>query len=275
MRWAGRGRGRVAPGAVSVSHPPPTATRRTRHPKTSMRAGVDARRRSASGVRHLTKEGRMRVGVLGTGAVGKAIASKLVELGHEVTMGSRAADNPEALAWANAAGEQARAGTFAHAGANGELLFNCTAGDASLAAIGSVERSDLQGKVLVDVANPLDFSQGFPPTLSVSNTTSLAELIQRDYPELRVVKALNTMNNQVMVDPSRIGGESVVFMSGDDADAKREVVSLLGEFGWPEPSILDLGDITTARGPEMFLPLWVRILGALGTGDFNIAIVRR
>ena len=217
----------------------------------------------------------MRVGVLGTGAVGTAIATKLIEGGHEVTMGSRAADNPDALAWANAAGERARAGTFAHAGANGQLLFNCTAGDASLAALGSVPGEDLAGKVLVDVSNPLDFSQGFPPTLTVCNSISLGELIQRDYPAVRVVKALNTMNNQVMVDPSRLGGDSVVFLSGDDADAKRDVAALLEEFGWPAASILDLGDITTARGPEMFLPLWLRIMGAIGTADFNIAIVRR
>lgn len=216
----------------------------------------------------------MKVGVLGTGAVGRTIGSRLVLLGHEVLMGSRTVDNPDATAWAQRAGEQAHHGTFADAVRFGELLFNCTAGAASLDAIGSCEQAHLAGKVLIDVANPLDFSQGFPPSLTVSNTDSLGEQIQRAHPALRVVKSLNTMNSQIMVDPSRLDGAHNVFLSGNDAEAKATVVGLLQDFGWPESSIIDLGDLTAARGMEMFLPLWLRLHGTMGTGEFNIGIQR-
>lgn len=216
----------------------------------------------------------MRVGVLGTGMVGRTIAGKLVSLGHEVVMGSRTADNPEAAQWAAQAGEGAGHGTFADAARFGELLFNCTSGVASLAALDSVDQGDLAGKVLVDVANPLDFSRGFPPSLAVSNTDSLAEQIQRAHRELRVVKALNTMNCNIMVDPGRLNGQHQVFLGGDDADAKATVVGLLREFGWSDSSIMDLGDITAARGMEMVLPLWLRLMGTLGSAEFNIAITR-
>ncbi|HWB71327.1 MAG TPA: NAD(P)-binding domain-containing protein [Egibacteraceae bacterium] len=216
----------------------------------------------------------MRIGVLGTGMVGKTIGARLVGLGHEVVLGSRTPDNPSASAWARQVGDGADRGTFADAARFGELLFNCTAGTGSLAAVGSADEGDLVGKVLIDVANPLDFSQGFPPSLSVVNTDSLGEQIQRAHPALRVVKALNTMNCQIMVDPGRLGATHHVFLSGDDADAKGTVVRLLQEFGWPASCIIDLGDITTARGPEMFLPLWLRLYGVLATGEFNIAVVR-
>ncbi len=217
----------------------------------------------------------MNVGVFGTGAAGKMIGRRLVSLGHEVLMGSRRADNPDAVAWAQQAGQHAHQGTFDDAARFGELLFNCTAGTASLDVIGSVQREHLAGKVLVDLANPLDFSGGFPPSLAVSNTDSLGEQIQRAHPELRVVKSLNTMHSGIMVDPARLAGPHNVFLSGNDPDAKTMVADVLQEFGWPPPSILDLGDITTARGTEMFLPLWLRLYGALGTGEFNIGIVRQ
>jgi 8-hydroxy-5-deazaflavin:NADPH oxidoreductase len=213
----------------------------------------------------------MRIGVLGTGMVGQAIATKLVELGHEVTMGARAAGNEKAVEWAAGAGQGANEGSFADAAAHGELVFNCTAGTASLEALQAAGEEELRGKVLVDVANPLDFSKGMPPTLSVSNDDSLGEQIQRAFPETRVVKALNTVNASVMVSPI---AASNPFVCGDDAAAKEQVTGLLGDFGWPADSVLDLGGIDAARGMEMYLPLWLGMMGALGTPNFNIAVVR-
>lgn len=216
----------------------------------------------------------MRVGVLGTGMVGNAIGGRLVALGHEVMMGAREAGNERARAWAEAAGEGASEGSFADAAAFGELLVNCTAGGHSLEAIEAAGRENLAGKVLIDVANALDSSGGRPPTLSVANTDSLGEQVQRTFPDAKVVKALNTMNCQVMVDPSRVPGDHAVFVCGDDADAKRQVGELLEAFGWPSARIVDLGGIEAARGTEMYVALWLRLWGTLGTGDFNIALVR-
>ncbi|MGZ5309236.1 MAG: NADPH-dependent F420 reductase [Solirubrobacterales bacterium] len=216
----------------------------------------------------------MEIGVLGTGMVGQAIATKLVELGHEVTMGSRQAGNENAVAWAKEAGEAAAEGSFADAAGHGELVVNCTAGVASLEALDAAGKENLSGKTLIDVANPLDASQGFPPTLAFCNDDSLGERIQAAFPEARVVKALNTMNCQVMVEPTRVPGEHAVFMSGEDEDAKRGVSELLGSFGWPGKRIVDLGGIRTARGTEMYLPLWLNLYSRLETGDFNIAVLR-
>jgi 8-hydroxy-5-deazaflavin:NADPH oxidoreductase len=213
----------------------------------------------------------MRIGVLGTGMVGQTIATKLVELGHEVTMGARAAGNEKAVEWASGAGASAREGSFADAAAHGELLFNCTAGTASLDALRAAGEAELAGKVLVDVANPLDFSGGMPPRLSVVNDDSLAEQIQREFPDARVVKALNTVNASVMV--TGIAGSNL-FVCGDDDAAKEQVTELIGDFGWPAESVVDLGGIEAARGMEMYLPLWLRLMGALGTPQFNIGIVR-
>lgn len=216
----------------------------------------------------------MKIGVLGTGMVGQAIATKLVELGHEVTMGSRRAGNETAVAWANDAGEAAAEGSFAEAAGHGELVVNCTAGVASLEALEAAGKENLSGKTLIDIANPLDASQGFPPTLAFCNEESLGERIQAAFPDARVVKTLNTMNCQVMVEPTRVPGEHAVFMSGDDDGAKREVGDLLGSFGWPVGRIIDLGGIETARGTEMYLPLWLRLYSRLETGDFNIGVLR-
>ena len=213
----------------------------------------------------------MRVGVLGTGGVGQTIATKLVELGHEVTMGSRSAGNEKAAEWAFGAGEGASEGSFADAAAHGEMVFNCTAGTASVDALRTAGEEELRGKVLVDVANALDFSQGMPPTLTVCNDDSLGEQIQRAFPDTRVVKALNTVAASVMVDP--IDGTNL-FICGDDAGAKQAVADLLAGFGWPADSIVDLGGIEAARGTEMYLPLWLRLMGAQGTPQFNIAVVR-
>jgi len=214
----------------------------------------------------------MRIGVLGTGMVGKTIATRLAGLGHEVLMGSRTADNEQAAEWVAAVGGAARQGTFADAVANGEVVFNCTAGAASLDAIGSARPADLAGKTLVDVSNALDFSSG-APSLFVFGTDSLGERIQRRFPDTRVVKALNTVNHEVMVDPSRVPGEHDVFVCGDDEAAKATVASLLESFGWPEGSIVDLGDITASRGVEAYLLFWIRLRGVTGTGDFNIRVV--
>jgi hypothetical protein len=215
----------------------------------------------------------MRIGVLGTGMVGSTIGTKLVGLGHEVMMGSREAGGEKAKAWVEEAGPGASEGTFADAAAFGELVFNCTAGIHSLAALQAAGPTNLAGKVLVDVANPLDFSQGFPPSLAVSNTDSIGEQLQRALPETRVVKALNTMNCSVMVDPGAVSGDHAAFLCGEHAAAKAQVAALIGTFGWPPERILDLGGIRSARGMEMYLPLWLELMGALGTGTFNIGVL--
>ena len=214
----------------------------------------------------------MRYGVLGTGTVGRTIASKLVELGHEVTMGSRQAGNEAAVEWVRSAGHGAAEGDFADAAGAGEVVFNCTTGTGSLAALDAAGEETLSGKVLVDVANPLDSSQGMPPILSVCNDDSLAEQIQRAYPEARVVKALNMVNAAVMTDPGILPGEHDAFIAGDDEGAKAEVTTLLESFGWP--SVIDLGEISAARGMEMYLPLWLRLFQATGTAQLNIRLVR-
>ncbi len=215
----------------------------------------------------------MNVGVFGTGVVGRTLATKLVSLGHVVVMGSRTPDNAAAKAWAAENGlDSACYGTFADAAAHGELLINATAGSASLAALATAGEENLRGKVLIDVANPLDFSQGMPPSLLVANTDSLAEQIQRAHPDVKVVKSLNTMNAIVQADPGKVPGSHNVFVSGDDADAKEQVSDLLQSFGWPAADIIDLGDITSARGAEMVLLIWVQIMGLLGTPQFNFKI---
>jgi predicted dinucleotide-binding enzyme len=216
----------------------------------------------------------VKIGVLGTGMVGRTIATRLAGLGHEVTMGSRTAGNEAAVAWAEGNGGQGRQGTFADAAAAGEILFNCTAGTGSLAALEAAGAANLAGKVLVDVSNPLDFSRGMPPGLFVAGDDSLGEQIQRAFPDARVVKALNTVNCEVMVDPARVPGTHEVFLAGDDDDAKVEVRGLVREFGWPEAAIIDLGDIGAARGMEGYLLLWLRLMGVYGTPDFNILTVR-
>jgi 8-hydroxy-5-deazaflavin:NADPH oxidoreductase len=212
--------------------------------------------------------------VLGTGTVGRTLAEKLVEVGHEVRMGSREAGNENAAEWAAAAGEAGSEGTFADAAEFGELVINATAGGASLEALRAAGAESLGGKVLVDVANPLDFSDGMPPTLTVSNDDSLGEQIQEAFPEARVVKALNTVNAAVMVAPGALDESTNLFVCGNDRAAKGQVIELLETFGWLSGDILDLGDISAARGTEMYLPLWLRMMGALETPQFNIRVVR-
>jgi predicted dinucleotide-binding enzyme len=216
----------------------------------------------------------MKIGVFGTGMAGHAIASKLIRLDHEVMMGSRVAGNEKAVAWAQSAGERASEGSFADAAAFGELLFNCTAGMHSLAALGEAGVANLAGKVLVDIANPLDFSGGMPPTLAVCNTDSLGEQIQSTFEDTKVVKSLNTMNCDLMVEPGRVPGDHAVFVCGEDQGAKGQVSELLRSFGWPAQRIVDLGGIRAARGTEMYLPLWLSLFGAVGVPNFNIGVMR-
>ncbi len=213
----------------------------------------------------------MNIGILGTGSVGATIGSKLLALGHSVKMGARSAANEKAAAWAGSQGPHASHGIFTDAAAFGEMVFNCTAGQASLAALEQAGADNLNGKVLVDVANALDFSRGMPPSLAVPSTDSLGEQIQRAFPGARVVKTLNTMNAQVMVNPALVPGDHDVFVGGNDAGAKAQVTALLRDFGWR--SIIDLGDITSARGVEMILPLWVGLLGVKQTPVFNFKVV--
>jgi predicted dinucleotide-binding enzyme len=214
----------------------------------------------------------MHIGVLGTGMVGRTLSQALVDRGHEVRMGSRSAGNEKALAWAEQAGPLASEGSFADAAAFGELVINATSGAASLEVLEAAGAEQLAGKVLVDVSNPLDTSKGMPPTLTVCNTDSLAEQLQRTFPEVRVVKTLNTVNCSVMVRPDLVPGSHTVFVCGNEADAKAQALVLLKEFGWPPESILDLGDITAARGTEMYMALWLRLWGAKGTSTLNVEV---
>jgi predicted dinucleotide-binding enzyme len=215
----------------------------------------------------------MRIGILGTGTVGKTLATKLVKLGNEVRMGSRKSGGEKAKGWLKEAGGKSSEGTFADAAAHGEIVFNCTAGMASLDALRAAGAGNLQGKILIDVSNPLDFSKGMPPTLSICNTDSLGEQIQKAFPEAKVVKTLNTVTAALMVDPSIIPGVHTMFVSGNDKKAKAEVIQLLHEgFGWKD--VVDLGDISAARAQEMYLPLWLRLYMKFQTPNVNVHAVR-
>ncbi|QGN49965.1 NADPH-dependent F420 reductase [Micromonospora sp. WMMD558] len=226
----------------------------------------------------------MKIAVLGTGMVGQALAGRLAELGHDVTVGTRdvaatlarttpdGMGNPPYAAWA-AEHPQVRLATLADAAAGAELLVNATSGGVSIAALQAAGTDNLTGKILVDIANPLDFDNGFPPTLFVKDTDSLGEQIQAAFPQLRVVKALNTLTATLMVNPKALAdGDHSIFVSGNDADAKKTVTGILESFGHTD--VVDLGDITTARGTEMLLPLWLRLMGALDTPMFNLKVVR-
>ena len=211
------------------------------------------------------------IAILGTGMVGNSIGTKLVSLGYKVMMGSRTAGNEKAVAWSDRNGALSSHGTFADAAAFGEIIFNCTSGQASLEALQLAGRENLQGKILVDVANPLDFSKGMPPSLSICNTDSLGETIQRQFADVKVVKALNTLSCKLIVNPGLLKDTGNLFICGNDSVAKTEVENILREFGWEK--IIDLGDITAARGTEQLLPIWVRLMGKLGTSMFNFSIV--
>ena len=225
----------------------------------------------------------MNIAVLGTGSVGRTIAARLHELGHAVTVGTRdpqatsARTEPDAMgtppfaAWHSDHDGIALA-TYADAAAGADLVVNATSGAATLEVLERAGADALAGKPLLDISNPLDFSNGFPPTLSVSNTDSLGERVQRTFPDARVVKALNTLTAELMVHPQALGASSTVFVSGEDAAAKAAVTELLTSFGHDD--VIDLGGIESARGTEMLLPVWLRLMGALGTAQFNLKVVR-
>jgi predicted dinucleotide-binding enzyme len=204
----------------------------------------------------------MKIGILGTGNVGSTIGSKLIDFGHDVLMGSRTLNNEKALA-------------FIAKSNNKASIFNCTKGEVSIDAL-KLAGNTLDGKIIVDIANPLDFSNGMPPSLipTLSNTNSLGEEIQKTFPNAKVVKTLNTMWCGLMVNPHLIGnGEHVNYISGNDAEAKNKVITLLNEFGWKNEFILDLGDLTAARATEAVLPIWLRVYGATKNGAFNFKII--
>ncbi len=207
--------------------------------------------------------------------VGATLGTKLVQLGHQVKMGSRTATNEKAAKWVKEAGANGTQGTFADASAFGEIIFNCTKGDGAIDAVKAAGADNLNGKILVDVSNALDFSKGMPPSLipSLSNTNSLGEEIQRTIPGAKVVKAFNTMNCVLMVNPTMVAsGAHDFFMCGNDESAKATVLEIIKSFGWE--SIIDLGDITGARTMEMLLPIWVRLMMKFGNPNFNFKIVK-
>ncbi len=218
----------------------------------------------------------MKIAILGTGMVGNALGTKLVQKGHEVTMGSRAANNEAAQKWASSAGDRARTATFRDAAVFGEVVISCTGGMHSMEALTSVGPEPLRNKILIDVSNPLQFNSDGSMVLGFCNTVSLGEQIQKAFPFTRVVKALNTVNCEIMVEPSRVPGDHNLFICGNDGHAKKEVAKYLNQwFGWKIDNIIDVGDITAARGTEMMMPLWMRLFqGVIGHPHFNYHIVR-
>ncbi len=226
----------------------------------------------------------MKIGILGTGMVGQTIAEKLVQLGHNVMMGTRdkkatltktGKDNfrrPAFGEWIKN-NSQVHLGTYSEAASFGELLVNATSGMGALDALKAAGENNLANKVLLDISNPLDFSKGMPPTLTVCNTDSLGEQIQRAFPKTKVVKSLNTLNASVMVNPSMLQESTNIFLNGNESNAKTEVKKLLTSFGWNEKDIIDMGDISTARGTEQILPIWIRLMNTFQTPFFNFKIV--
>ncbi|MFN7990571.1 MAG: NAD(P)-binding domain-containing protein [Candidatus Micrarchaeia archaeon] len=225
----------------------------------------------------------MKIGILGTGMVGQAHAEKLSALGYSVMVGTRdpkktAANqkpdgmgNPPFSEW-HKKHPGVMLGTFEQAAAHGEVIINATQGEHSVEALKLAGAENLDGKVLIDISNALDFSKGMPPSLLFCNTDSLGERIQREFPKAKVVKTLNTVTAPLQVDPVKVaGGDHHVFLSGNDAAAKEKAASLLRSYGWK--NIVDLGDITTARGTEMLMPMWLRLWGALKTPMFNYKIM--
>ncbi|MEQ1568431.1 MAG: NAD(P)-binding domain-containing protein [Myxococcota bacterium] len=227
----------------------------------------------------------MKIAVLGTGVVGKTLAAKLVALGHDVKIGTRDPDASRARTAPDSFGGPSLASflaehpavslaTLPEAARHGELVFNATSGQGAVEAVRLAGAAALDGKVVVDISNPLDFSRGMPPSLTVCNDDSLGEQVQRALPGSKVVKTLNTVNAYLMVDPGQLAaGDHTMFVCGDDAGAKATVTELLrGWFGWRD--VIDLGGIAQSRGTEMYLPLWVRLYGALQNPTFSIKVVR-
>ena len=226
----------------------------------------------------------MKISVLGTGQVGRALAGGLAALGHEVAVGTRDPEATLARTGPDAQGTPPYARwrddhpdvallALADAGAHAELLVNATSGTASVDALAAAGVGERDGLVVLDVANPLVFTED-GLALSVANTDSLAETLQRQFPAARVVKSLNTVRASVMVDPGGVPGQHVAFVAGDDAAAKETVTALLGEIGWGAGRVVDLGGLRAARGMEMYVVLWWDMTQAVGTTELNIAIDR-
>jgi 8-hydroxy-5-deazaflavin:NADPH oxidoreductase len=230
----------------------------------------------------------MKISIIGTGTVGQTISSKLIELRYEVMLGTRNVQeklkagvkdgygNPPFSEWYKT-NPGVKLGTFDEAAAFGGIIINATNGGSSLAALKLAGAKNLSGKILIDIANPLDFSKGMPPSLlpGLNNTNSLGEEIQKTFPEARVVKTLNTMWCGLMVNPAMIGsGDHINYISGNDTEAKSKVKELLNQFGWKNESIIDLGDITGSRATESILSIWLRVMGVLQTGAFNFRLIR-
>lgn len=226
----------------------------------------------------------MKIGILGTGVVGQTIAAKLAELGHDVMIGTRDVAKAKATTGKTALGpafgewykghQSIKLGTFAEAAKFGERVFLCTNGAGTLDAIKLAGPANFKGKTVADISNPLDFSKGMPPTLlpAFANTNSLGEAVQMALPDAHVVKTLNIVNCEVMVHAKKTGGDPTMFVAGNDASAKGHVKDILKQFGWTD--VLDLGDISAARGMEMLVILWVRTWGAIQNGYFGFKIVR-
>ena len=230
----------------------------------------------------------MKISIIGTGSVGQTIASKLIELGYDVMLGTRNVQeklsstekdmygNPPFSEW-NKLNARVKLGSFEEAALYGDIVFNATHGGSSIAALKLAGAKNLKGKVLIDISNPLDFSRGMPPSLlpGLQNTNSLGEEIQKTFPAAKVVKTLNTMWCGLMVKPDMIGkGDHINYIAGNDPDAKAEVKKLLKKFGWKDENLLDLGDISAARATESVLPIWLRVMGTIQTGVFNFKLIR-
>jgi 8-hydroxy-5-deazaflavin:NADPH oxidoreductase len=213
----------------------------------------------------------MRIGVLGTGTVGRTLATAFEQAGHDVVLGTRDPQAGAAAEWA--AGHRGTAATFPDAAEHGEVVVLALSGAATLDVARSLGDA-AAGKVVLDVTNPLDFGHGFPPRLSTAPGESLAEQVQSALPDARVVKGLNTVNADVMVQPDRIPGEHTLPIAGDDDDAKRQVRSLLADLGWPDDAVLDLGGLSAARASEAYVLMWVALLQATGTPHVSIRVVR-
>lgn len=216
----------------------------------------------------------MKIAVLGTGAAGTTIASKLIELGHKVMLGSRTSDNQKAIDFVKKHDNNVTHGTFAEAAKFGEIIFSCIKGEYAIDALKSTGNA-IDNKILIDISIPVDTSKGTPLSLipHLCNTNSLGEEIQKNFPNTKVVKTLNTMWSTLMMIPSMLkDGDHTNFISGNDDDAKEQVKSLLKEIGWKEESIMDLGDITAARGTEATVLLWLRIWNVT-MGTFSIKVI--
>ena len=218
----------------------------------------------------------MKIGVLGTGVVGEAIASALVNKGHSVMMGSRSAGSEKGLAWKKKTGERAFEGSFADAALYGDILFLCLNGAYAYETVKDLSATELTGKIVIDVTNPLDFTQGMPPRiLEKFQTESLGEHLQELLPHSFVVKALNTLNYKLMVDARVVNsGNHNLFICGNDINAKNQVKHfLVDNFHWKPENLVDLGDIKSARCTEAIVPFWVLVWQSLGTPLFNFKVV--